>query len=172
MILLLCERGSTSGLRGNCFDASVFGCFFLFSPTCPCTWLLTVAGTTYKLVVIKVFDLLWFPVDAHISGLANTVLLPLWSMNDDEAKATKWQCRDWTWRRQWNGRVGRGDGGMHFYFTLQCSYGNTSILGWKYILWIVKEKKNYNQITLSVAFPQHKASVYEKELRTQKYIFS
>lgn len=113
--------------------------FFSFSPTCPRTWLLTVAGTTYKLVVIKVFDLLWFPVDAHISGLANTVLLPLWSMNDDEAKATKRQFRDWTWRKQWNGGVGRGDRGILFFFTLQCSYGNTSILGCKHILWIVKK---------------------------------
>lgn len=29
------------------------------------TWLLPVAGTTYKHVVIKVFDLLWFPVEVH-----------------------------------------------------------------------------------------------------------
>lgn len=87
--------------------------FFPFFPYLFSTWLLTVAGTTYKLVVIKVFDLLWFPVEARISRLANTVLLPLWSMNDDEARTTKWQCRDWTWGRHWNGRAERIDRGMH-----------------------------------------------------------
>lgn len=39
---------------------------FLFLPLpILVTWLLPVAGTTYKLVVIKVFDLLWFPVEVH-----------------------------------------------------------------------------------------------------------
>lgn len=56
-----------SGLRRICFDASVFGWFSLFSPPSPVlvTWLLPVAGATYKHVVIKVFDLLWFPVEVH-----------------------------------------------------------------------------------------------------------
>lgn len=39
---------------------------FFFSPLpVLVTWLLPVAGTTYKLGVIKVFDLLWFPVEAR-----------------------------------------------------------------------------------------------------------
>lgn len=104
--------GTVSGLSRICFDASVFGWLFLFALPVPDTWLLPVAGTTYKPVVIKVFDLLWFPVEAHISRLANTVLLPLWSMDDDKARATKWQCRDWTWGRQWNGRVEGSNRGM------------------------------------------------------------
>lgn len=122
-------------IKGEFLWCSRVWVFFLFPPTCPRTWLLTVAGTTYKLVVIKVFDLLWFPVEAHISGLANTVLLPLWSMNDDEARATKWQCRDWTWGRQWNGRVERRDRGMHF----------TTMLIWKHLFLVVStffEKKS------------------------------
>lgn len=99
-----------------CIRVCVFFPFFL---TCPSTWLLNVGGTTYKLVVIKVFDLLWFPVEARISRLANTVLLPLWSMNDDEARTTKWQCRDWTWGRHWKGGAERIDGGMHqLYFRM------------------------------------------------------
>lgn len=53
-------------ITGICFDASLFGWFSLFfSLPVLVTWLLPVAGTTYKLVVIKVFDLLWFPVEAH-----------------------------------------------------------------------------------------------------------
>lgn len=60
------------------------------------TWLLPVAGTTYKPAVIKVFDLLSLPAETHISRPANTTLLPLWSMTEGEARGTNWQCRDWT----------------------------------------------------------------------------
>lgn len=60
------------------------------------TWLLPVAGTTYKPAVIKVFDLLSLPAETHISRPANTALLPPWSMTEGEARATNWQCRDWT----------------------------------------------------------------------------
>lgn len=60
------------------------------------TWLLPVAGTTYKPAVIKVFDLLSLPAETHISRPANTALLPPWSMTEGEAGATNWQCRDWT----------------------------------------------------------------------------
>lgn len=70
------------------------------------TWLLSVAGTTYKPAVIKVFDLLSLPTETHISRPANTTLLPLWSMTEGEARATNWQCRDWTRGvREWWGRV-------------------------------------------------------------------
>lgn len=67
------------------------------------TWLLPVAGTTYKPAVIKVFDLLSLPAETHISRPANTALLPPWSMTEGEARGANWQCRDWT--------RGSGDGG-------------------------------------------------------------
>lgn len=97
-------RESASGLRR-----------FLLRCICVCpgvsllpvlvTWLLPVAGTTYKPAVIKVFDLLSLPAETHISRPANTTLLPPWSMTEGEARATNWQCRDWT---RW---CGGGEGG-------------------------------------------------------------
>lgn len=72
------------------------------------TWLLPVAGTTYKSAVIKVFDLLSFPAEPHISRPANTTLLPPWSMTEGEARATNWQCRDWTRGCGHGGRERRG----------------------------------------------------------------
>lgn len=74
------------------------------------TWLLPVAGTTYKPAVIKVFDLLSLPAETHISRPANTVLLPPWSMTEGEARATNWQCRDWT--RGWGDGEGGRQGGV------------------------------------------------------------
>lgn len=102
MLLDVCARVSASGLR-----RFSLWCIHVCQgvPLLPVlvTWLLPVAATTYKLAVIKVFDLLCLPAETHIARPANTVLLPLWSMTEGEARGTHWQCRDWT--------RGCGDGG-------------------------------------------------------------
>lgn len=101
ILLNVCVRLSASGLRRSLLWCSRVCRGVSFLPVLV-TWLLPVAGTTYKPAVIKVFDLLCLPVETHVSRPANTVLLPPWSMTDREARATNWQCRDWT----------RGRGGM------------------------------------------------------------
>lgn len=102
-------RASASGLRRLllwCISVSLLPVLV--------TWRLPVAGTTYKPAVIKVFDLLSFPAESHISRPANTMLLPSWSMAEWEARATNWQCRDWTrgargWRRRATGWRGEAE---------------------------------------------------------------
>lgn len=104
ILLDVCVRLSASGLRRSLLWCSRVCRGVSFLPVLV-TWLLPVAGTTYKPAVIKVFDLLCLPVETHVSRPANTVLLPPWSMTDREARATNWQCRDWT-----RGRGGDGEG--------------------------------------------------------------